>query len=191
MTVNEVLPVKSEGSVKKNKPKKWGSKRYSKIMASKMYKYIKILLIARNYDIKKVVKSGKQESEEIKKKRKRAKAFLTDKELQIALYIIISRFKRPLVKGKSIGKVNQTILYNDFVKFYQSPDDDENEPLKNNEATVSRTLSKLVAIGLIKVEKRPPKSSKNKKNIKTFFVFPKLKSLTAHIMLIEEHAKEL
>lgn len=141
---------------------------YCRSLAKRISKFTQVVLIARSFDLASNKGSDNVGTQsELRARKPRAKAYLSDKELQVAIYLAQVRLRKKSHPDKYINIKNQTFILNEFNKFVsanaQMANSEGNQTLyvdldKSNEALISRTLKKLSYLQLIDYERRANKS---------------------------------
>lgn len=166
---------------------------FNKALTKRIHKFIQVVLIARNFDT-----AFNMEMLDEAGRKRRAKAFLSDKELQVAIYLAMTKLKKRAHSSKAMSMQNLTLILNSFENYVSAKSKNEKADSKgklgemaskSNQALISRTLNKLAKLELIKyIPSKKDELDNSKKNHITI-KFNEPKSIEYHVELMSRHSK--
>lgn len=183
----------------KTKERRKSNYAYNRAISKRISEFTKIVLIARNFDVNPLQEKIKDTSQKGgASRKKRAHAFLTDKELQVSLYLAQTRLRKKYHHSKGMLIKNQTMFLLAFEKYVgeTSYHTDGNSKFtaekvieKSNEALISRTLKKLSQLELIQYEIKNI-DIKDRRKTQIRVTFPKLQKTEYHVELMRKASKK-
>lgn len=166
---------------------------FNKALTKRIHKFVQVVLIARNFD----TAFNMEMSDEAGRKR-RAKAFLSDKELQVAIYLAMTKLKKRAHSSKAMSMQNLTLILNSFENYVSAKSRNEKADSKgrlgklaskSNQALISRTLTKLAKLELIEYNSSTKDEFDNSKKNQISIRFKEPKSIEYHVELMSRYSK--